>query len=81
VGNDAVTAGDWDTAVRHAEKALALDGSLPEAHKMLGLSHWRRGDTCRGKRHFLQFVALAPGDPMVPRVERILAAEEMRLCP
>jgi DNA-binding winged helix-turn-helix (wHTH) protein/Tfp pilus assembly protein PilF len=48
-----------------AEKALALDPEIAEAHVRLAFYRWRIGDRSAGDEHFRKAVELEPGDPLV----------------
>jgi hypothetical protein len=80
LAQDAVTAADWPTALREGEKALALEPTLPDAHKLLGLAYWRSGEACRGRGHFEHFVRLAPSDAWAARVVKLMEQKELAAC-
>jgi choline-sulfatase len=57
-------AGDVAQAVASAERALALDPSLPEVHNHLGVLRARRGDAPRALAAFDQVVRLDPNNAL-----------------
>ena len=57
-----------------AERALALDPGIAEAHVRLAFYRWRIGDRITGDEHLRKAVELGPGDPLVLSVAASNAA-------
>ena len=50
------------------ERALALDPTLAEAHRQLGLLYYAMRDLARARGELEQYLALAPSAPDRPRI-------------
>ena len=55
------------------EKAVALDGALPEPHRQLGLLHYQQRQNARARDAFRTYLALKPDASDAARIKEYLA--------
>jgi len=55
--------GNHKTEVRDLSKTIELNAKSAEAYKILGNSHWRKGDFDAASRDFAKSIELKPADP------------------
>lgn len=82
---DAIAAGDHDRAIELAESVIAAEGvaraDLAEAHRLLGLAHYFRGNTIIAEEEFLAYLRLELDgrlDPALVPPEAIAFFEDVR---
>jgi Flp pilus assembly protein TadD len=76
----AIMVGNFEEAVSKGKQSLRLDGSLTEAHTLLGVAYGRQGKYCDAKHHYKKFIELNPASPMVDRIKQILQGPELQSC-
>jgi hypothetical protein len=84
VAGEAVTAGDYDRAIELGEAVVARGATRPdlaEAHRLLGLAHYFRGNTMIAEEEFLAYLRLDLDgrlDPALVPPEAIAFFEDVR---
>jgi predicted Zn-dependent protease len=59
-------------ALQQYEEATALDATLPDPHRQLGLLYYQQRNTGKAKEAFQRYLALAPNAPDARRVKEYL---------
>ncbi|MEW5854435.1 MAG: tetratricopeptide repeat protein [Myxococcota bacterium] len=72
--------GDLDLAERLATQAVVDEPNDAGAHKLLAIIYVQRGLSCDAKAHYVAFLRLDPGSPLVPRVRQIIAHPDFAHC-
>jgi len=71
-GKRELMAGNYDEAGRLTLAALAIDSTLPEATKTMGIIMTRTGRICEGLKYYRKYLVLRPKAPDVDRVNTII---------
>ncbi len=80
-GHKAILLNDFAAAIAHAQRALKLEPTMADAHKVLGVAYARQGRYCDAKVHYQAFIQSSPNTAAAGRVKMILEGEELRACP
>lgn len=73
LGTILLSKGARDEAIESFQKALALNPNQATVHLKLGAIYWQRPEERnRAAYHFSRFLALSPGHPKRPMVEKLL---------
>ncbi|MCA8933302.1 MAG: tetratricopeptide repeat protein, partial [Rhodospirillaceae bacterium] len=56
---------DWDTAARRTTRAMELDPTNPDAHRIMGVIVLHRGDFAAARYHHERAMELAPNDAYI----------------
>jgi len=67
--------GDLEKAREHYQKAISIDPSYPDAHKGMGLIHYKKGEKEQAKQCLEQYLSLSP-----QAVDRAYIEEYIKNC-